>query len=225
MPSSREILEGLARIAQEWTFVAVLWHILLAAFLLPIVKGIWRPSARTAALAASAPLASAAAFAGVSGNAFNAAVLGAGTLTLAAITLRRGHAGLHFGGASARWAGAGMLLFGWLYPHFLGVKPFWYYFFAAPIGLVPCPSLSIAIGLGLYFQAFGSRAWGVIAGLLGLAYGIVGVVRLGVMLDVALVAGAALLFARSVLPHRTQHGVAGFEEGSVSATSSVTRIK
>jgi len=209
MPSSAEILAGLTRIANEWMATAVLWHIVLACMFYALVKDIWRPSARTAALAASGPLASAAAFAWVGQNPFNGLVLSLATIALGVLAYRLGTAPLQLGKLHARQLGAGLILFGWLYPHFLEARSIWVYTFASPIGLVPCPSLSIMIGLGLYSDAFGSRAWGLTAGALGLFYGIVGVARLGVWIDIPLVIGAAYIAVSSARrPHRisTQPG-------------------
>jgi hypothetical protein len=209
MPSTEEIVEGLTRIANEWLATAVLWHIVLACMLYALVKEIWRPSARTAALASSGPLASAAAFAWVGQNPFNGLVLSLATVALGLFASRLGSTPLQLGKLGARRLGAGLILFGWLYPHFLEAESIWVYTVASPIGLVPCPSLSILIGLGLYADSFGSRAWGLTAGVLGLFYGIVGVARLGVWIDLPLVIGAAYIAASSARgPYRfsTQPG-------------------
>lgn len=60
-------------------------------------------------------------------------------------------------------------------------------------GIVPCPPLCVVIGLGLSSDAFGSRAWGVAAGVLGLFYGTVGVARLDAWIDAPLIFGGVRL--------------------------------
>ena len=50
-----------------------------------------------------------------------------------------------------------------------------------PTGLVPCPTLSIVIGLALIVEGLDSRIWtSVLVGATGVFYGIFGAVRLGV---------------------------------------------
>lgn len=194
MPSSDDILAGLTRIANEWFAIAVVWHVALALAALALATGRWRPSARSAALAAAAPVASAALFAWLARNPFNGLVLGAGALALVVVAQRIDRsASVRVAPPPLRFLGAGLIAFAWFYPHFLAGHPSWFYVFASPLGLVPCPSLSLAIGVGLCWNAFGSRAWGVTAGALGLLYGVVGVVRLAVWIDLALVVGAAVL--------------------------------
>jgi hypothetical protein len=61
------------------------------------------------------------------------------------------------------------------------------------LGLIPCPTLSVFIGFTLLFHGFGSKKWMLSAALIGLFYGIFGVLRLKVYLDVALIAGALFL--------------------------------
>ena len=94
-----------------------------------------------------------------------------------------------------------MIAFAWIYPHFLeGLSPgtsLW----AAPMGVIPCPTLSLVIGFALLFDGFGSRSWSLILAGVGLFYGLFGAARLGVVLDVVLVGGASALLVRTLLPH------------------------
>ena len=86
-----------------------------------------------------------------------------------------------------------MIAFGWGYPHFLEGHPT-SYLFAAPLGLLPCPSLSVASGFALLGNGLGARAWSITLSVLGLFYGLFGVLRLGVLIDIGLVGGAIVLF-------------------------------
>jgi hypothetical protein len=86
-----------------------------------------------------------------------------------------------------------MVVFGWIYPHFLETTSFVPYLYSAPLGLIPCPTLSMVVGLGLILGSFGSRGWTFTVGVVGLFYGLFGAVRLGVSLDWVLVVGALRL--------------------------------
>jgi hypothetical protein len=104
----------------------------------------------------------------------------------------------------AFWAGVASLSYGWLYPHFLDVDPI-AYLVAAPVGLVPCPTLAVVIGVALLGGGLGSRAWSLVLAALGLFYGLFGVFRLGVLLDLGLLLAATVLLLaaltrRSVVP-------------------------
>lgn len=189
VPTPSDILAGLARTSNEWIGVAAAWHLVLALALLAALTRVWRPSARAAALGTAALPASVSVFAWLAHNPFNGTVFAVATLALVAIGWRAGRAPVR---PAARWVtvvGALAITFGWLYPHFLD-QPAWVYAIAAPLGLVPCPTLSVVLGIGLCSGMFGSRAWGITAGAAGLFYGVFGVARLGVWLDVPLVASA-----------------------------------
>ena len=90
-------------------------------------------------------------------------------------------------------AGALLVLYGSAYPHFLLGESWNTYLYAAPFGLLPCPTLSVAIGVTLMLGMFRSTLWSNTLVAAGVAYGAIGVVRLGVVLDYGLLAGAALL--------------------------------
>ena len=88
-----------------------------------------------------------------------------------------------------------LFLFGWAYPHFLETRPVWAYLYLAPTGLIPCPTLSILTGLVLILDGLGSRTICLVFGLAGLLYGVIGVFRLGVVIDAVLILGAFALLA------------------------------
>ena len=85
--------------------------------------------------------------------------------------------------------------FGWVYPHFLIGEPRAVYLVAAPVGLLPCPSLAVAVGFALLTGAVGTRTYRFTLATLGLFYGLFGVVRLGVALDGGLIAASLVLAA------------------------------
>lgn len=195
MPGASEILAGLSRTANEWVVGAMAWHVVLGCALFAVVARGWRPSARAVAIATAAPLASVSVFAWLAHNPFNGVVLGAGAAAVVGIAMRVPRGPVRGGPRWAMTAGALSIAFGWLYPHFLEARSWWLYLVASPLGLVPCPSLAVALGIGLCAGAFGSRVWAIAVGVLGLFYGAFGALRLGVWLDLPLIAGALATLA------------------------------
>jgi len=189
MPTTNEILAGLTAIANDGIVFAIIWHQVVAAALIWIASG-WRPRRRVATVLLAIPLASVAAFALAYGNPFNGFVFVGGALALAMFAARGGSERV---AAAPRWAttlGVAMIAYAWVYPHFLAADSWISYLYAAPVGLVPCPSLSLVIGFALLAGGVDRRVGGLLA-VLGAVYGVIGVARLGVVLDVGLIAGAA----------------------------------
>ncbi len=93
--------------------------------------------------------------------------------------------------------GTFMFLFGWIYPHFLNTASPWVYLYAAPTGLIPCPTLSATIGLALVANGVGWPAWMRVLGVTGLFYGMFGAARLGVWIDAVLLLGAISILVAS----------------------------
>ena len=202
MPTPNEIVAGLAAIANQAIAVAILWHALLAIALVAAVLG-RRPSRRTTAIAIALLPASVAIVALVYGNPVNGIVLAATACALAVLGARTPP-----GPATAgwtRWLGYALLAYGWLYPHFV-VGPAIAYLVAAPVGVLPCPSLAVAIGLALS-SGSGDRAWRWTLGAVAFAFALFGALRLGVLLDLGLLVGAAALCA-STLQKRVPTGSA-----------------
>lgn len=191
MPTSQEILASLTAIANRAIVVAIAWHIVLALVIVALAIG-WRPAQRTARALIAVPLGSVAVIALASGNPFNGLMFAAGAVTLLALA-RLGCTGIvSRAGPLLSAAGLAAIAYGWLYPHFL--RAHWSaYLYAAPVGIVPCPTLAVAIGLALLGHGLGARAWSLALALLGVFYGLFGVLGLGVHLDLGLVAAAAIL--------------------------------
>jgi len=83
-----------------------------------------------------------------------------------------------------------MIVFGWVYPHFLDNAGPMAYLYSAPTGLIPCPTLSVVIGFTLVLGGLRSRAWCVALSAVGLFYGAFGAGRLGVNIDWILFVGS-----------------------------------
>jgi hypothetical protein len=193
MPSATEILDGLSAIANQATGLAVRWHIVIAVALLALGSG-WRPSQRTARLLAGTPLVSVAALAFAFGNLFNGWAFAVSALVLTALAMNRDRCPVSRGSAWTDRFGVAMIAFGWLYPHFLEGRAI-AYLYASPVGLVPCPTLAMVIGFALLGNGLGSCVWSLTLAALGLFYGLFGVLRLSVFLDIGLVGGAVALAA------------------------------
>jgi hypothetical protein len=204
MPSAEVILSGLTSIANEWRLVAVFWHAYVAALLVATGRRRAR-SPRLVGTLLALPLLSVSALAWWSGNPFNGAVCGAVSLALLAIAR-----GLPDGPLSIdRWpwlpAGGALVAFGWTYPHFLATTHWGAYLVAAPLGLVPCPTLAVMIGFTLILQGLRSLAWCTTLGVAGAIYGVVGVFKLAVTIDVILVAGATVLLTNIAVRGAKNH--------------------
>lgn len=196
MPSAAEILATLTSISNDWTTLAAAWHIILAAAIIAVALG-WRPGRRLGAIALTVPLLSVGALAWGSGNPFNAIVFLLFAILLAVLALRLPSVRVAPAASWARFAGAFLIAFGWTYPHFLEGGSWLRYLYEAPTGLIPCPTLSVVIGLTLLASGFSSRAYSLSLGFLGMFYGAFGAFRLGVTLDIALMAGAIVLMAHA----------------------------
>jgi hypothetical protein len=201
MPTPNEILAGLAAIANDWRLVAIGWHILVGCSLVALIFG-WRPARHLAASLLVLPLLSVSILAWIAGNPFNGSIflIFTALLLYQARNLPDGPA--HMARPITVIYGALMIAFGWVYPHFLTGSPWWTYLYAAPVGLVPCPTISIVIGFALLFNGFQGRAWPITLSILGFFYGAFGLFRLGVTLDLALLLGAAALLITTLVPPR-----------------------
>ena len=205
MPATADILDSLGRIAREWRWIAIGWH--AAAAIAATVLLIKRPSRgqRVPAIVVALPLVSVTALAWWSGNPFNGTIFTVLTVALVLEAGRLEDRPLHSASPASVAAGSILVIFGLVYPHFLPDGSQWSYLYAAPFGLIPCPTLSVVTGASLAAGVFGSRAWGFTLGVVALAYGVIGVVVLGVAIDAVLFAGAVLLLAAAALLRRRLH--------------------
>jgi hypothetical protein len=108
------------------------------------------------------------------------------------------------------WAvalGSILIAFAWIYPHFLDPsRAPATYLYAAPMGLIPCPTLSLVVGVTLVSGASTGFASAMVLALAGLFYGFVGMVKLEVDIDAVLFMGAiGLIVLWLVRPLKTTH--------------------
>jgi hypothetical protein len=194
IPTREAILLGLATAANGGIPFAIGWHVVIAAALVALPLG-WRPSRRAACMLLAAPLASASIAAWAVGNPFNGSIMALLAVFSLALASRCASERVALGSLAYTIVGGGMVAFAWFYPHFLVGAPL-RYLYAAPIGLIPCPSFVIVVGFALLGGGFGNRAWSWTLAVASASYAVFGVVRLGVMLDVVLLIGALILAVR-----------------------------
>ncbi len=198
MPSAEQILHSLAIIANDWKSLAMMWHAYFAVILAAVLLG-WRPSMRVIGALMIAPLASVSLLAWANGNPFNGTAFILITVLLAwvvgCVERRIVRTNTHF------WTviGTALIGFAWIYPDFLDAESSLAYLYASPLGLLPCPTLSMNIGIAMILDDSGDRLFAAVLGIAGLFYGVFGGLHLGVIMDWALAAGALCLLGRAVL--------------------------
>lgn len=189
MPTSAEILVVLTAIANDYIFVAIGLHILIyiSAIALPATgthltnrSAIWLLSLLPVLVAL---------FSWLGNNPFNGILFS--LLALFILIKATGSSGEKIRIATVPFtiAGVVMVMFGLWYPHFVRVDTFWLYLIASPTGLIPCPTLSVMIGMALIFNEFRSNPLRMLLLVYGFFYSLFGVFKLGVYLDVVLLAG------------------------------------
>ena len=186
------ILAGLTAIANEWRWLAMAWHIFLAALLVRLVAG-WRPSRRLMGYLLVTPLLSVSLLAWLSGNPFNGTAFALLAAALLRAAKRFSKAPVQLDSPASAVPGVALVMVGWVYPHFLTPESWTTYLYASPFGLLPCPTLTVVIGIILLVRDCRSSLWSTALVLGGLLYGAMGVLRLGVALDWVLLAAAAIL--------------------------------
>ena len=197
MPTAPEILAALESIAQRGIVIAGVWHVVIGAWVVAASQS-WRPSPRLAGVLLVLPLVSVSIASWVFGQVFNAAIFTGLTGVLAVIAARSSLAEVR----RQTWTaglGALLLMFAWVYPHFLEGHSTFTYLIASPMGLLPCPTLSLVIGWSLLGYGPTSRGWSLTLAGAGVFYGLFGAVQLGVWIDLVLVVGAMALAARGLV--------------------------
>ena len=199
MPSAGEILKALTLLANKYMPAAILWHAVLLLFLLLLLFAKQKPSNHFAGYFLSLPLFSVSIFAWQTGNLFNGVLFSIAGFLLLFFTAKKKNEIITVNpNIWLRVTGMIIFLSGFFYPHFLQ-QDFWVYLYAAPVGLVPCPTLLAITGLVLMFDTRQSKSWFAVMIFVDIFYGLFGVVKLNVNLDLILIAGAIALFLQIVL--------------------------
>lgn len=206
VPTPEQILAGLIKMANECRLVAIIWHVFFAIIIGALIIGLYRKKTNRWYLTKRAFgifLGLPALSVGIVScfynpvNAIVGIVIGA-LLLLTAVKFSSENVQL-----APKWAmipGIFMVIFGWIYPSalFMDLSSIGSYVFATPLGLIPCTTLSIIIGLTLLLNGLNSRRYSLIVGITGIVYGILGVVQLGVLIDVVLFIGACVLTINAI---------------------------
>lgn len=201
MPTTEQILSGLKLIVNTWWPLAVFWHIYFAAIIIALIFGV-RFNKRLSSVFISFPILSVSFVAWISSNPFNGILYASIGILLIYFSVKLPHEKINIAPLWILIPGIIMFIFGWVYPHFLEYSSSFAYLYAAPTGLIPCPTLSIVIGLLLILNGLQSRAVMLLIGIVGLYYGITGVVQLGVLIDLVLLIGAAVVVAAAFVIKR-----------------------
>ncbi len=198
LPTTDQILSQLQTIANSWQLLSVLWHFGFALFSIALISGA-RPSRRTCGIFLSLPLLSVSAVAWLSSNPFNGTLFALIGILLLAVAARFPPGDVSMVPSWWKLPGIVMIIFGWTYPHFLNTSTPLVYLYAAPTGLIPCPTLSIVIGFALLLGNLDSRPLPLILGIAGLFYGITGIAQLNVPVDWVLLLGTICLLTFAFL--------------------------
>jgi hypothetical protein len=203
MPTSEEILAGLTWLANQYTGIATIWHIMIFILIAALFAG-WKPTNNLMILMLTSLLMSVSVFASLQGNFFNATVFALLVILSIYVTLRSRNELIKGNGSWPDIAGLLLIVYGLSYPEFLNANSLFEYVCATPAGLIPCPTLAILIGFTLLFRGFGSLIWTMMLSVSGMFYGLFGVFYLHVFLDWFLVVGASLLFLNTFLFSRKE---------------------
>ena len=195
MPDKEDILRGLHNIANNYKQFAIAWHIIFYLFAAILIL-LRQPTDKILAIALCLPVLSVALFALVSGNPFNGLLFSVLAVLTIIFAFKASDNTVVLSNGPFMIIGILMIIFGLVYPHFLFTGSFIKYLYASPAGLIPCPTLSIIIGLLLVFNGAGSQPLTLIFALSGLFYGIFGVLKLAVRIDIVLIFGAASLLIK-----------------------------
>lgn len=202
MPTTAETLDGLRSISNNYTMVSIYWHIVIYSAIVLILSGLWRPTNRIAGMSLSLPFLTVALLAWFSGNPFNGILFSILTIFFLIYGFKLTQERIKYSSLFYRISGIILLLFGLWYPHFLEADSVWEYLFAAPTGLIPCPTLSLAIGIALIYNGFNSNPLKIILLCFGFFYGLFGILKLGVYLDAVLLFGTVVLLIQSLNKRR-----------------------
>jgi hypothetical protein len=155
MPKTEDIINGLQTIVNEYSTFAIIWHAVFYLLLAAIIFK-WQPSNKSLALILCLPLLSVAVFAWLTGNPFNGILFSVLTILVLIFGLKASNQSIEVSQVPFQVIGILMIVFGLIYPHFITGDPLLKYLYASPAGLIPCPTLSIVIGILLVFSGLGS---------------------------------------------------------------------
>lgn len=197
MLRSEDIINGLQTIVNEYSKFSIVWHVIFYAMIAALIAK-WKPSNQLFLLLICLPAISVAVFAWLTGNPFNGTLFSILAILILFFGVKASSQPISNSQLPYVFAGISMIVFGLVYPHFIEPDSVFKYMYAAPVGLIPCPTLSILIGFVLLYNGFGSQSITLTLILFGLFYGIFGVFKLAVYLDLFLVFGSFTLLVKYI---------------------------
>lgn len=196
MPSTEFIISTLTNLVNDYKYFSIIWHLFFFALIIFIYNKN-KPSNKITSIILIIPLLSVSMFAIIQKNPFNSIIFGLLFIVLLIIGLKLSDEKIKI--SINFWTISGLILiaFGWIYPHFLNSN-FILYLIMAPIGIIPCPTLSIIIGFALLLNGFDSKLWTITLSLIGIFYGLTGTLALKVYIDIILLAGSVILMSMAI---------------------------
>jgi hypothetical protein len=194
MPSAEQILSNLSVIANTWWMLAVFWHLYFGVVIFLLIVGV-RYYKRAAGILLLLPFISVSIIAWIYFNPFNGLVYALVSIVMLFASLKLPSEKVRIAPLWMFIPGIIMFAFGWIYPHFLGASSFVPYLYSSPVGLIPCATLTIVIGSLLILNGLQSRLILFLLGITGLFYGLTGVFKLRVGIDIVLLLGAIVTLA------------------------------
>ncbi len=198
MPKTEEILSGLQGIVNNYSSIALIWHVVLYALIVALLAR-WLPTNRLMILLMCLPVLSVAVMAFMIGNPFNGIMFSVLAVLVIIFGIRVSGQPVQTSSLVFMVIGIIMIVFGLIYPHFVNGGSLIKYLYASPVGLIPCPTLSLLIGFLLLYNGFGSQPITITFVIFGLFYGVFGALKLGVYIDIFLVFGSVSLLVKYIL--------------------------
>lgn len=200
MPGPDAILATLRETTRQFFALAVAWHLGIPLALIVARLARLSPSRRTATALMALPLASVSILAWILKSPFNGTVFAVLAVLAVILAARCAAEPLPRAEPWARVAGFLLVAFAWVYPHFLEELSPIVYLYASPMGLIPCPTLALVLGLTLLGAGLAGRWWIGVLAVAATFYAIFGMFRLGVTIDLFLLVGAASLVVLAARP-------------------------
>jgi len=191
MIKSEEIVAGIQTIVNNNMLIATLWHVAIYGLIISLLFH-WNPSNKLMAILLCLPVVSVSIIAWYSGNPFNGTLFAILAILIIIFGLKATSHPITISQVNFLVIGILMIAFALLYPHFLETNSIVKYLYASPVGLIPCPTLN----------GFGSNALTISLIVYGLFYGLFGIFRLGVTLDIGLIIGTFTLIVKYVVSLR-----------------------
>jgi hypothetical protein len=196
MPTANDILLSLKFLANKYDELSIAWHVVIVFGLIAAVYN-KRIKTRFYLGVCGLLFLSVSTMAATVNNIFNLVVfLGLSIVFLRELLIANSYQFLTTQ-AGIILSAYFLILAGLIYPHFFGSN-FFRYLIAAPVGIIPCPTLLVTSGLTLLFKTSSTRLnYFLIAA--NLFYGVIGVFFLGVTLDVILLLAVIIQVFQSKL--------------------------